>query len=117
MSKALMYVALQAIGQYNTGDKIPAITDDELQTAIKDSKAIEGLPKARADFLIKKGAIEEVESEAEAVDGDTNEGDTGEVVKLDKLTKAELTALLDEEGIEYNESDTKAELIALFPKD
>lgn len=109
------YIAKQAVGQYNTGDKIPAITDDELQAAIKDGKAIEGLPKARADFLIKKGAI--VEAESEADDGDTNEGNTGEVVKLDKLTKAELTALLDEEGIEYNESDTKAELIALFPKD
>lgn len=107
------YIAKQAIGQYNTGDKIPAITDDELQAAVKGGKTIEGLPKARADFLIKKGAI----AEAEANDGDTSEGNTGEVVKLDKLTKAELTALLDEEGIEYNESDTKAELIALFPKD
>lgn len=115
MSKALMYVALQAIGQYSTGDKIPAITDDELQAAIKDGKAIEGLPKARADFLIKKGAI--AEAEADDVDTNTSEGNTDEVVKLDKLTKAELTALLDEEGIEYNESDTKAELIALFPKD
>ena len=59
------------------------------------------------------GAIVEKGSEGEAADND--EG--GEVVKLDKLTKADLAALLDEEGIEYNESDTKAELIALFPKD
>lgn len=108
------YIAKQAIGQYNTGDKIPAITDDELQAAVKGGKTIEGLPKARADFLIKKGAIAEAEAEVEADDVDTN---TNEVVKLDKLTKVELTALLDEEGIEYNESDTKAELIARFPKD
>ena len=108
------YIAKQTIGQYNTGDKIPAITDDELQTAIKDSKAIEGLPKARADFLIKKGAI--VEAESEAVDGDTNEGNTGEVVELEGLSNDELKALLDEEGIKYNKSDDKKKLISLFPK-
>lgn len=114
MSKLKMYVALQAIGQFNTGDKIPAITDDELKAAIKDGKTIEGLPEDRAKFLLEKGAIKEIESDNAS---NTDEDDTGEVVKLDKLTKAELTALLDEEGIEYNESDTKAELIALFPKD
>ena len=48
---------------------------------------------------------------------DVNTGEGGEVVELEKLTKAELTALLDEEEIDYNDSDTKAELIARFPKD
>ena len=39
-----------------------------------------------------------------------------EVVQQDhsSLTKKELMALLDEKGIEYNERQTKAELIALL---
>ena len=111
MSK-LMYIALQAIGQYNTGDQIPVVTNDELEAAVKDGKSIEGLPEARAEFLLSKGAIKKAEAED---DIDTGEG--GEVVELEKLTKAELTALLDEEEIEYNDSDTKAELIARFPKE
>ena len=89
------YIAKQAIGKFKTGEQVEGLTDD------------------RAEFLLSKGAIVEVEGEGN--DNDTGEGD--EVVKLDKLTKAELTALLDEEGIKYNESDTKAELIARFPKD
>lgn len=111
MSK-LMYIALQAIGQYNTGDQIPVITNDELEAAVKDGKAIEGLPKARAEFLLSKGAIKKSEAE-----DDTKGSEGGEVVQLDKLTKADLIDLLNEEGIEYDESNTKAELIALFPKD
>lgn len=113
MSKLKMYIALQAIGQYNTGDKIPTITDDELKAAVKYGKTINGLTADRAKFLLSKGAI--VESEGE--DADTDEDDINEVVELDKLTKAELIALLDEDGIDYNDSDTKAELIARFPKD
>lgn len=111
MSK-LMYIALQAIGQYNTGDQIPVVTNDELEAAVKDGKAIEGLPKARAEFLLSKGAIKKAEAEDAA-----DNGEGGEVVQLDKLTKADLIDLLNEEGIEYDESNTKAELIALFPKD
>lgn len=111
MSK-LMYIALQAIGQYNTGDQIPVVTNDELEAAVKDGKAIEGLPKARAEFLLSKGAIKKAEAE-----DDTKGGEGGEVVQLDKLTKADLIDLLNEEGIEYDESNTKAELIALFSKD
>ncbi|MGO2507236.1 MAG: hypothetical protein ACTH7L_14145 [Psychrobacter alimentarius] len=111
MSK-LMYIALQAIGQYNTGDQIPVVTNDELEAAVKDGKAIEGLPKARAEFLLSKGAIKKAEAE-----DDTDNGDGGEVVELEGLSNDELKALLDEEGIKYNKSDTKAELIALFPKD
>lgn len=113
MSKLKMYIALQAIGQYNTGDKIPTITDDELKAAVKDGKTVAGLTADRAEFLLSKGAI--VESSLE--DADTDEDDINEVVELDKLTKAELIALLDEDGIDYNDSDTKAELIARFPKD
>lgn len=111
MSK-LMYIALQAIGQYNTGDQIPVVTNDELEAAVKDGKSIEGLLEARAEFLLSKGAIKKAEAE-----DDTDNGDGGEVVQLDKLTKADLIDLLNEEGIEYDESNTKAELIALFPKD
>lgn len=111
MSK-LMYIALQAIGQYNTGDQIPVVTNDELEAAVKDGKSIEGLPEARAEFLLSKGAIKKAEAE-----DDTKGGESDEVVELEKLTKAELTALLDEEEIEYNDSDTKAELIARFPKE
>lgn len=111
MSK-LMYIALQAIGQYNTGDQIPVVTNDELEAAVKDGKSIEGLPEARAEFLLSKGAIKKAEAE-----DDADNGDGGEVVQLDKLTKADLIDLLNEEGIEYDESNTKAELIALFPKD
>ena len=85
------YIAKQAIGQFNTGEEVVGLTED------------------RAKFLLEKGAIEEAEG------SDADEG--GEEIQLDKLTKADLTALLDEEGIEYNESDTKAELIARFPKD
>ena len=85
------YIAKQSVGRFKTGE------------------VVEGLTEERAEFLLSKGAI----SEAEA-GGDT---DAGEVVELEKLTKAELTALLSEEGIEYNDSDTKAELIARFPKD
>lgn len=115
MSK-LMYIALQAIGQYNTGDQIPVVTNDELEAAVKDGKAIEGLPKARAEFLLSKGAIKKVEAENDTGDGD-GDGDGGEVVELEGLSNDDLKALLDEEGIKYNKSDTKAELIALFPKD
>ncbi|WP_410838596.1 hypothetical protein, partial [Paraburkholderia sp. SIMBA_030] len=54
----------------------------------------------------------------EAVEGeDVNTGEGGEVVELDTLTNKELKALLDEEEVGYNDSDTKAELIARFPKD
>ena len=113
MSK-LMYIALQAIGQYNTGDQIPVVTNDELEAAVKDGKSIEGLPEARAEFLLSKGAIKKAEAED---DTDTDNGDGGEVVELEGLSNDELKALLDEEGIKYNKSDTKAELIALFPKD
>ena len=86
MSK--VYIAMNAIGQFNAGEEVVGLEDAE-----------------RIEYLLSIGAIEEVD------------GEGGEVVKLDKLTKADLAALLDEEGIEYNESDTKAELIALFPKD
>ena len=88
MSK--VYIAKQSVGDVRTGGEVKGLTEE------------------RAKFLLEKGAIEEA---------DTVEGEGGEEIQLDKLTKAELTALLDEEGIEYNESDTKAELIALFPKD
>ena len=85
------YIAKQSVGRFKTGE------------------VVEGLTKKRAEFLLSKGAIVEAEA-VEAEDVDTGEG--GEVVELEKLTKAELTALLDEEEIEYNDSDTKAELIA-----
>lgn len=111
MSK--FYIAKQAVGQYNTGDKIPTITDDELKAAVKDGKTVNGLTADRAKFLLSKGAIAEPEGE----DTDTAEDDTNEVVELDTLTNKELKALLDEEGIEYNASDDKKTLIALFPKD
>ena len=94
MSK--VYIAKNAIGQFNAGEEVVGLTD-----------------KDRIKYLLSIGAIEE----AEGGDDETGNGEGGEVVKLDKLTKADLAALLDEEGIEYNESDTKAELIALFPKD
>ena len=86
MSK--VYIAKNAIGQFNAGEEVVGLEDAE-----------------RIKYLLSIGAIEEAD------------GEGGEVVKLDKLPKADLAALLDEEGIEYNESDTKAELIALFPKD
>lgn len=90
------YIAKQSIGRFKTGEVVEGLTED------------------RAEFLLSKGAI----VEAEAVEGeDIDTGEGGEVVELEKLTKAELTALLDEEEIEYNDSDTKAELIARFPKD
>ena len=90
------YIAKQSVGRFKTGE------------------VVEGLTEKRAKFLLEQGAI----VEAEAVEGeDVNTGEGGEVVELEKLTKAELTALLDEEEIEYNDSDTKAELIARFPKD
>lgn len=92
MSK--VYIAKNAIGQFNAGEEVVGLTD-----------------KDRIKYLLGIGAIVEQGSE------DDNTGEGGEVIQLDKLTKAELTALLNEEGIEYNESDTKAELIALFPKD
>lgn len=91
------YIAKQSVGRSKTGEVVEGLTDD------------------RAEFLLSEGAIEEVEGESEGNDNDTGKG--GEVVELEKLTKAELTALLDEEEIEYNDSDTKAELIARFPKD
>ena len=96
MSK--VYIAKNAIGQFNAGEEV---------VGLEDAKRIE--------YLLSIGAIEEAE-DADA-DIDTGNGEGGEVVQLDKLTNDELKALLDEEGIEYNESDTKAELIALFPKD
>ena len=86
MSK--VYIAKQSIGEVRTGGEVKGLTEE------------------RAKFLLEKGAIEEA---------DTVEGEGGEEIQLDKLTKAELTALLDEEEIEYNDSDTKAELIARFP--
>ncbi|MGE6480738.1 hypothetical protein ACQKEI_05165 [Psychrobacter namhaensis] len=90
------YIAKQSVGCFKTGE------------------VVEGLTEKRAKFLLSKGAI----VEAEAVEGeDVDTGEGGEVVELEKLTKAELTALLDEEEIEYNDSDTKAELIARFPKE
>ena len=92
MSK--VYIAKNAIGQFNTGEEVVGLTD-----------------KDRIKYLLSIGAIVEKDDE----NADEDEG--SEVVKLDKLTKAELIELLTEDGIEYNESDTKAELIALFPKD
>lgn len=90
------YIAKQSVGRFKTGE------------------VVEGLTEKRAEFLLSKGAI----VEAEAVEGeDVDTGEGGEAVELEKLTKAELTALLDEEEIEYNVSDDKKTLIALFPKD
>jgi hypothetical protein len=88
------YIAKQSVGRFRLGEEVEGLTAD------------------RAKFLLEEGAIEEVET---GDDLDTGEDD--EVVELEKLTKAELTALLDEEEIEYKDSDTKAELIARFPKD
>ena len=88
------YIAKQSVGRFKTGE------------------VVEGLTKDRAEFLLSKGAIVETET-----GDDTDTGEDDEVVELEKLTKAELTALLDEEEIDYNDSDTKAELIARFPKD
>lgn len=90
MSK--VYIAKNAIGQFNTGEEVVGLTD-----------------KDRIKYLLSIDAIVEKDDE----NADEDEG--SEVVKLDKLTKAELIELLTEDGIEYNESDTKAELIALFP--
>lgn len=86
MSK--VYIAKNAIGQFNAGEEVVGLEDAE-----------------RIEYLLSIGAIEEAD------------GEGGEVVQLDKLTKADLIDLLNEEGIEYDESNTKAELIALFPKD
>ena len=90
MSK--VYIAKQSIGRFKTGEQV------------------EGLTEERAEYLASKGAIE-----IEEVEGEDNTGNGGEEARLDKLTKAELTAKLDDMGIKYNDSDTKAELIALFP--
>lgn len=95
MSK--VYIAKNAIGQFNTGEEVVGLTD-----------------KPRIKYLLSIGAIVEKGGDDDA---DEENGEGGEVVKLDKLTKAELIELLIEDGIEYNESDNKAELIALFPKD
>lgn len=92
MSK--VYIAKNAIGQFNAGEEVVGLTD-----------------KDRIKYLLSIGAIEE----AEGGDDDTGEGEGGEAVQLDKLTNDELKALLDEEGIEYNKSDDKKTLIALFP--
>ncbi|WP_420229043.1 hypothetical protein ACOBWA_08455 [Psychrobacter sp. ER1] len=90
------YIAKQSVGRSKTGE------------------VVEGLTEKRAKFLLEQGAI----VEAEAVEGeDVDTGEGGEVVELDTLTNKELKALLDEEEIDYNDSDTKAELIARFPKD
>ncbi|WP_296206874.1 hypothetical protein [Psychrobacter sp. UBA3480] len=90
------YIAKQSVGRFKTGE------------------VVEGLTEKRAKFLLEQGAI----VEAEAVEGeDVDTGEGGEVVELDTLTNKELKALLDEEGIEYNASDDKKTLIALFPKD
>lgn len=89
MSK--VYIAKNAIGQFNAGEEVVGLEDAE-----------------RIKYLLSIDAIVEQ-------DGEDDNGEGDEVVKLDKLTKAELIELLIEDGIEYNESDTKAELIALFP--
>ena len=65
------YIAKQSVGRFKTGE------------------VVEGLTKKRAEFLLSKGAIVEAEA-VEAEDVDTGEG--GEVVELEKLTKAELIA-------------------------
>ena len=96
MSK--VYIAKNAIGEFNTGEEVVGLTD-----------------KDRIKYLLSIGAIEE--AEGGDVDTGEDEGEGGEVVQLDKLTNDELKALLDEEGIEYNKSDDKKTLIALFPKD
>lgn len=54
------YIAKQAIGQYNTGDKIPTITDDDLKDAVRRGRTVKGLTKDRAEFLLSKGAIEKL---------------------------------------------------------
>lgn len=92
-----IYIAKNAIGQFNTGEEVVGLTD-----------------KDRIKYLLSIDAIAEKGSE----NADEGEGgDTGEVVKLDGLSNDELKALLDEEGIKYNKSDDKTKLIALFPKD
>ncbi len=90
------YIAKQSVGRFKTGE------------------VVEGLTEKRAKFLLEQGAIVEAEA-VEGEDADTGKG--GEVVELDTLTNKELKALLDEEEVDYNDSDTKAELIARFPKD
>jgi len=94
MSK--VYIAKNAIGQFNAGEEVVGLTD-----------------KDRIKYLLSIGAIIEKGDE----DADAGNGEGGEVVQLDKLTNDELKALLDEEGIEYNKSDDKKTLIALFPKE
>lgn len=94
MSK--VYIAKNAIGQFNAGEEVVGLTD-----------------KDRIKYLLGIGAIVEQGSE----DGDTGEDDGGEVVELEGLSNDDLKALLDEEGIKYNKSDDKKKLIALFPKD
>ena len=98
MSK--VYIAKNAIGQFNAGEEVVGLTD-----------------KDRIKYLLSIGAIVEKGDENADEDEGTDTGEGGEVVQLDKLTNDELKALLDEEGIEYNKSDDKKTLIALFPKD
>ena len=95
-----IYIAKNAIGQFNTGEEVVGLTD-----------------KDRIKYLLSIGAIAEKGSEDDGEDEGDDTGEGGEVVQLDGLSNHELKALLDEEGIEYNKSDDKKTLIALFPKD
>ena len=82
-----VYIAKNAIGKYKTGEEIAGLTDE------------------RITYLLKIGAIVE-----QGGGEDTSNN-------LDSLTKAELKAMLEAQGVDYDESDTKAELIARFDKD
>ena len=96
-----IYIAKNAIGQFNAGEEVVGLTD-----------------KDRIKYLLSIGAIAEKGSEEDTgEDEGTDNDEGGEVVKLDGLSNDELKALLDEEGIKYNKSDDKKTLIALFPKD
>lgn len=88
MSK--VYVALQAIGAFDTGEVVTGLTDERIKV------------------FLEAGAIEERDADDVADGGDIEE--TG----LKKLTIPQLKDLLDEKGIKYKSGDDKTALINLI---
>ena len=63
--------------------------------------------------VVNDSVEEEVVEEATAEEAEDNTDDASDAPSLDSMNKSELKAYLDEAGVEYDSSLTKAKLLAL----
>lgn len=90
--------ALQAVGRYKADDVIDVVADNGFDGT--------GLPKSRADELLLAGAVELVDSlQYKPTDDD-----------LSDMTVAQLKHIATQQGIDFDNSIKKADLVALLDK-